>query len=105
MIEAVPAAPELDRTVHERARLMILTRLASSDSGAEDFTALKAGLGLTQGNLSVHLKNLEEAGYVAIEKRFVNGKPRTTVALSESGRTALMKYLDEMESIIKSLKR
>jgi DNA-binding MarR family transcriptional regulator len=71
-----------------------------STAGSADFNALKAKLQATDGNLSVHLRKLEEAGYVAIEKRFVGKKPLTAVALTEAGRTAFIRYLDAMARLV-----
>ena len=97
--------PKLDRIVHERSRLMILTYLSTSSTGVANFTELKEGLGLTAGNLSVQLRNLEEVGYVDIEKSFVENRPNTAVGITELGRAALTDYLAEMEALIESLKK
>ncbi len=96
--------PRLDKVVHERARLMILTYLASGAEGRASFPELKDELDFTSGNLSIQLKNLEEAGLVAIEKSFRGNKPFTEVILTEAGDGALREYLDEMERLIGSLK-
>lgn len=102
---AEPAGPPaLDRIVHERARLMILTRLASAEGARASFVELKEDLGFTAGNLSVQLKNLEEAGYVAIEKSFRDNKPYTEASLTDSGDRALRAYLEEMERLIGALR-
>lgn len=96
---------ELDRLIHEKARLMALTYLASSDEPELGFTELRDALGLTAGNLSVQLRNLEEAGYVSISKSFRDNKPYTAVRLTVPGRQALDAYLAEMETIVASVKR
>jgi DNA-binding MarR family transcriptional regulator len=88
----------IDEVIHGRLRLGIMAFL--STAGSADFNALKAKLQATDGNLSVHLRKLEEAGYVAIEKRFVGKKPLTTVALSEEGRAAFIRYLDAMARLV-----
>ncbi len=88
----------LDRVVHERVRLGILSALAAGE--ALSFTALKTLLGLTDGNLSVHARKLEEAGYVSCDKFFDDRTPRTEFTLTPAGRTALTTYLDQMEAII-----
>ncbi|HUW41519.1 MAG TPA: transcriptional regulator [Rectinemataceae bacterium] len=95
---------DLDKIIHERARLMILTFLASSDKAETGFTEIRDTLGLSAGNLSVQLRTLEEAGYVKIEKRFVENKPYTGVGLTVSGQKALSEYLGELEVIVASLK-
>jgi len=96
---AEEAAPlELDRIVHERLRLGILTALAVNESLS--FNELKQTLNTTDGNLSVHARKLEEAGYIVCNKSFDGRMPRTDFRLSSSGRRALERYLDEMEGLI-----
>lgn len=96
---------ELDRLVHERARLMILTYLASSDAAETGFTELRDALAMSAGNLSVQLKNLEEAGYVATVKRFQDNKPFTGVRLSPTGQAALERYLNVMERLVAAVRQ
>lgn len=98
------AALDLDKIIHERSRLMVLTYLASSDRAETGFTELRDELGMSAGNLSVQLKTLEEAGYVQIEKRFVDNKPYTGVRLTSRGQSALTNYLGELEVIVSSLR-
>jgi DNA-binding MarR family transcriptional regulator len=88
----------LDEVIHGRVRLGIMAYLTSA--GVADFTTLKAKLSLTDGNLSVHLRKLEEAGYVAIDKSFVGRKPLTRVALSDTGRAAFAGYLDAIAKLV-----
>jgi len=88
----------LDDVIHGRLRLGIMAFL--STAGAADFTLLKSRLQASDGNLSVQLRKLEEAGYVTIEKAFVGKKPQTTVTLTEAGRTAYIGYLDAMKKLI-----
>jgi DNA-binding HxlR family transcriptional regulator len=88
----------IDEVIHGRLRLGIMAFL--STAGSADFNALKAKLQATDGNLSVQLRKLEEARYVAIEKRFVGKKPLTTVALTEAGRAAFIRYLDAMARLV-----
>ena len=88
----------LDDVIHGRLRLGIMAFL--STAGSADFTLLKNRLQATDGNLSVQLRKLEEAGYVVIEKVFAGKKPLTTVTLSESGRAAWIGYLDAMRKLI-----
>ncbi len=94
----------LDKLVHERARLMILTYLASSSEPETGFTELRDELGFTAGNLSTQLRVLEEAGYVALHKEFRGARPYTGVRLEPAGKKALEEYLKELEIIVASLK-
>lgn len=89
---------KLDDVVHGRLRLGILAFLSSA--GTADFNALKKALKASDGNLSTHLRKLEEAGYVAVEKRFQGRRPQTRVTLTGSGRAAFIAYLSEMESLL-----
>ena len=95
---------ELDRTIHERARLMILTHLASSRAAETGFTDLKDELGISAGNLSLQIKNLEEAGYLIVSKSYRDNKPYTGIRLSFEGKRALETYLGELEVIVSRLK-
>ncbi|HVZ30211.1 MAG TPA: transcriptional regulator [Asticcacaulis sp.] len=88
----------LDDVIHGRLRLGVMAYL--STAGAADFPLLKTKLQATDGNLSVQLRKLEEAGYVTIGKAFVGRKPQTTVTLTPSGRTAYIGYLDAMRKLI-----
>lgn len=88
----------IDEVIHGRLRLGIMVYLA--DVEAADFTELKTVLEATQGNLSVHLKKLEEAGYVSIAKSFVNNKPLTRVSITSAGRTAFAAYLEALGGLI-----
>ncbi len=98
------AGLDLDKVIHERARLRVLTYLASSAQVETGFTELRDELGFSSGNLSVQLKTLEAAGYLRIEKRFVRNKSFTGVSLTVDGHRALSAYLAELEVIIASLK-
>ena len=89
----------LDEVIHGRVRLGIMAFL--SGAGSADFGALKAKLQTTDGNLSVHLRKLEEAGYVAIDKSFVGRKPLTRVQMTDAGRRAFIRYLDAMAALVK----
>lgn len=95
-----PAVPDVDAVVHQRVRLGILSALAAG--GPTSFTDLKTVLGLTDGNLSVHARKLEDAGYVAVRKRFADRIPLTEFELTAAGRTAFDRYLDEMEAVIRA---
>ena len=105
--EAVPAAPPgalgLDAVVHGRLRLGILSALSAAPSLT--FVELKELLAASDGNLSVHARKLEEAGYVGCEKGFEGRVPRTEYRLSEKGRKALARYLDHMEALIRAARR
>ena len=90
----------IDEVIHGRMRLGIMVYL--SDVDVADFTELKTVLEATQGNLSVHLKKLEEAGYVTIAKSFVNNKPLTRVSITREGRRAFAAYLDAIGALIGS---
>ncbi|HEX6251563.1 MAG TPA: transcriptional regulator [Gemmatimonadaceae bacterium] len=92
------APPELDRLIHERLRLGIVSALAVNDSLT--FNELKKLMRTTDGNLSVHARRLEEAGYVTCTKSFEQRVPRTEYRLTPVGRRALERYLDHMEAII-----
>jgi len=90
---------QLDRVIHERGRLAIMSLLAASETVS--FRELKDHLRMTDGNLSVHMRTLEEAGYVAVSKSFVNRKPRTEYALTVEGRTAFQTYIQLLEEIVR----
>ena len=92
----------LDELVHGRLRLGIMAYLAHAE--AADFSELKSVVNATQGNLSIHLRKLEEAGYVAIDKSFLNRKPLTRARLTDEGRTALAAYLEAMARLVDQLK-
>ena len=98
--EAARAATDLDRVIHERLRLGIVSALASRDTLS--FNDLKAALQTTDGNLSVHARRLEEAGYVECQKGFEGRVPRTTYRLTVAGRRALERYLSHMEALIEA---
>lgn len=91
--------PELDRLIHERIRLGIVSALASNDSLS--FNDLKRVLKTTDGNLSVHARKLEEAQYISCDKFFEGRVPRTEYRLTATGRRALTEYLDQMEEWIR----
>jgi DNA-binding HxlR family transcriptional regulator len=96
--DAAPAA--LDRLIHERMRLGIVSALAVNESLS--FNELKKLMATSDGNLSVHARKLEEAGYITCTKSFEGRIPRTDYALTPAGRTALERYLDHMEALIRA---
>lgn len=89
----------LNPVIHERARLGIVAALSARD--AVTFPELKTLLDMTDGNLSVHLRVLEEAGFVALEKSFVGRKPQTTARLTRKGKIAFEHYVQVLEEIVK----
>ena len=96
------AAPNLDRLIHERLRLGIISALAANESLT--FSDLKKLMNTTDGNLSVHARKLEEAGYISCTKFFEGRLPKTEYKLTAAGRSALEKYLSHMESLIKQMR-
>jgi DNA-binding MarR family transcriptional regulator len=96
--EATPGS--LDRLIHERMRLGIVSALAANESLT--FNELKGLLQTTDGNLSVHARKLEEAGYISCTKSFEGRMPKTAYALTASGRKAFERYLDHMEALIRA---
>ena len=99
---ASQGTPALDRIIHERVRLGIASALAVNESLS--FNELKALLKTSDGNLSVHARKLEDAGYVTSTKTFENRRPRTDYHLTARGRQALARYLGHMEAIIRAAK-
>jgi DNA-binding HxlR family transcriptional regulator len=91
---------ELDRLIHERLRLGIISALAANERLS--FNDLKRLLRTTDGNLSVHARKLEEANYIACTKSFEGRVPKTEYAITPSGRRALERYLDHMEALIRA---
>jgi len=94
--------PALDRLIHERMRLGIVSALAANRSLT--FNELKKLLKTTDGNLSVHARKLEEANYIACTKTFQDRMPKTEYRLTEAGRRALEKYLNHMEALIQAMR-
>ncbi len=93
------ALPLLDKLIHERARMGIMSLLAGG--GEMSFSELRGDLGLTDGNLSVHLKTLQKAGYLAVTKTYRKRRPHTTCSLTPEGRTAFEAYIDQLEEIVR----
>ncbi len=92
----------IDRIIHEPARLLILSYLSIVEEA--DFLFLLKETGLTKGNLSAHLAKLENAGYVEIDKSFVNRTPRTVMKISKTGNKALNRYRNNMETLLNKMK-
>ena len=97
---AVERTADLDRIIHERLRLGIVSALSVNESLG--FTEMKALLKTTDGNLSVHARKLEEGGYIAATKTFRGRTPHTDFRLTAKGRRALQRYLDHMEALIEA---
>ena len=90
---------QLDRVIHEKGRLPIMSLLAAN---AElSFTEIRDTMQMTDGNLSMHLKTLQEAGYVAVTKSYQNRRPLTTCALTPAGRESFRRYVDLLEEIVR----
>ncbi len=90
---------QLDEIIHSRIRLAIMSVLMTVDEA--EFTFLRDLVNTTDGNLSIHLKKLEEAGYISVEKRFINRKPTTSYKLTPKGRQAFEAYIEKLEKMIK----
>ena len=92
----------LDRVIHERGRLAIMSMLAASPEFS--FTELRDTLEMTDGNLTTHMRTLQEAGYVSIAKSYRNRRPLTTVSLTAAGRQAFANYVALLEQIVQQTK-
>ena len=90
---------QLDRVIHEKGRLPIMSLLAASTDLS--FTELRQTLRMTDGNLSMHIRTLQEAGFVSVTKSFRNQRPLTTCALTPAGRKAFTDYIDLLEQIVR----
>ncbi|MBX7054369.1 MAG: transcriptional regulator [Pyrinomonadaceae bacterium] len=93
---------DLDKVIHERMRLGIISALAANERLS--FTELKNLLATSDGNISVHARKLEDAGYITCEKSFKGRMPLTEYTITQAGRDALGRYLDHMEALIKAMK-
>ena len=94
---------QLDRVIHEKGRLGIMSLLAASPQLS--FTELRDTLNLTDGNLTAHVRTLQEAGYVAVTKSFEGARPLTTFALTPKGSRAFAGYIDLLEQIVQQAKK
>jgi len=97
----VPSLADIDKLIHEPARLRIMACLYVIESG--DFLFLMRQTGLTHGNLSSHMSKLEAAGYLEVEKEFVDRKPHTMLRLTEKGRAAFQDYRQKMQQVFEAL--
>lgn len=93
----------LDRVIHEKGRLAIMSLLAATPELS--FTEIRDTLEMTDGNLSVHLRTLQEAGYIAVTKSFQNRKPLTTCSLTSHGREGFRTYIDLLEQIVQQSRK
>ena len=93
---------QLDRVIHEKGRMAIVSLLAASPELS--FTEMRDTLSMTDGNLSVHLKTLQEAGYVAVTKSYQDRKPLTTCTLTKAGREAFATYINLLDQIVRQAK-
>ena len=93
---------QLDRVIHEKGRLAIMSMLAASPELS--FTELRDALSMTDGNLTTHIRTLQEAGYLSVTKSFQNNRPHTTCALTAAGKKAFAGYINLLESIIQQTK-
>jgi DNA-binding MarR family transcriptional regulator len=94
---------ELNEIIHQPVRLRIMAALVTLEAGNEvDFTYLRDLLEVTDGNLGAHLRKLEEAGYIAVNKTFIERKPRTFVAATKAGREAFQEHVEALEEILKN---
>lgn len=97
----IPSISKIDKTIHEPARLMIMAHLFIVESA--DFLFLQRQTGLTWGNLSSHLSKLETAGYIVVEKEFLEKKPHTVLRLTDTGRVAFQEYRRSMNQVFEDL--
>jgi len=96
----MPDLPELNPVIHGKLRLALLSLLSTVDDA--DFTWLRSKTGSTDGNLGAQLAKLEEAGYIAVEKKFVQRKPQTLYRMTDSGRAALTEYVQALRTLLGS---
>jgi DNA-binding MarR family transcriptional regulator len=93
---------QIDRVIHEKGRLAIMSMLAASPELS--FTEMRDALAMTDGNLTTHIRTLQEAGYVSVTKSFQNNRPLTTCALTAAGKKAFTSYINVLEEIIRQNK-
>jgi DNA-binding MarR family transcriptional regulator len=94
---------QLDRVIHEKGRLAIMSMLAASSELS--FTELRDTLNMTDGNVTTHIRTLQESGYVAVAKSYQNNRPLTTVSLTAAGRKAFADYVDLLEQILQQTRK
>jgi DNA-binding MarR family transcriptional regulator len=94
---------QLDRVIHEKGRLAIMSMLAASPQLS--FTELRDALSMTDGNLTTHLRTLQQEGYLAVAKSYQNNRPLTTCSLTAAGRKAFKEYVDLLEQVLQQAKK
>jgi predicted ArsR family transcriptional regulator len=94
---------QLDRVIHEKGRLAIMSALAATPQLS--FTEMRDTLNMTDGNLTAHMRTLQEAGYVSVTKEFHGGRPLTTFSLTAPGKKAFTSYIDLLEQIVKQTRK
>jgi len=94
---------QLDRVIHEKGRLAIMSALAATPQLS--FTEMRDTLNMTDGNLTAHMRTLQEAGYVSVTKEFHGGRPLTTFSLTTPGKKAFSSYIDLLEQIVKQTRK
>jgi DNA-binding MarR family transcriptional regulator len=93
---------QLDRVIHEKGRLAIMSMLAASPELS--FTEMRDALNMTDGNITTHIRTLQEAGYLSVTKSFHNNRPLTTCALTAAGKKAFANYINLLEEIVRQTK-
>jgi len=93
---------QLDRVIHEKGRFVIMSRLAALPELS--FTELRDAWNMTDGNLTTHIRTLQQAGYVSVTKSFLNNRPLTTCSLTPAGRKAFGNYINLLEAIVQQTK-
>ena len=93
---------QLDRVIHEKGRLAIMSMLAASPELS--FTEMRDALSMTDGNLTTHIRTLQEAGYVSVAKTFQNNRPHTACSLTAAGKKAFTAYINQLEQIVQQTK-
>jgi DNA-binding MarR family transcriptional regulator len=90
---------QINKVIHEKGRMAIMSALAANPEMS--FKELKGALGMTDGNVSVHIRTLQQAGYVIVSKTFVNNRPHTSYRMTEQGLKAFSEYIDLLEEIVR----
>lgn len=94
---------QLDRVIHEKGRLAIMSMLAATPELS--FTEMRDALGMTDGNITTHIRTLQEEGYIAVAKSYQNNRPLTTCSLTAAGRKAFKSYIDLLEQVLQQAKK
>jgi DNA-binding MarR family transcriptional regulator len=94
---------QLDRVIHEKGRLAIMSMLAATPELS--FTEMRDALGMTDGNITTHIRTLQEEGYIAVAKSYQNNRPLTTCSLTPAGRKAFKSYIDLLEQVLQQAKK